>query len=84
MLCQGFFQALSYAWFPVTGYSNESMNASISVNNRSSLRPVTLLKNGTLVQVFSCELCEISKNTFFTEHFWATAFEIIFFNVTCK
>ena len=24
-------------------------------------------------QVFSCEFCEISKNTFFTEHVWATA-----------
>ena len=23
--------------------------------------------------MFSCELCEIFKNTFFTEHFWATA-----------
>ena len=26
------------------------------------------IKNETLVQVFSCEFCEISKNTFFTEH----------------
>ena len=24
-------------------------------------------------QVFSCELCEISKNTFFTEHLGTTA-----------
>ena len=24
-------------------------------------------------QVFSCEFCEISKNTFFTEHLWAAA-----------
>ena len=23
--------------------------------------------------MFSCEFCEISKNTFFTEHLWATA-----------
>ena len=23
--------------------------------------------------MFSYEFCEISKNTFFTEHFWATA-----------
>ena len=36
------------------------------------LRPATLLKE-TLAQVFSCEFCEISKNTFFTEHLWATA-----------
>ena len=27
----------------------------------------------TLAQVFSCEFCEISKNTFFTEHLWTTA-----------
>ena len=26
------------------------------------------IKKETLAQVFSCELCEISKNTFFTEH----------------
>ena len=30
-------------------------------------------KKETLAQVFSCEFCEISKNTFFTEHLWATA-----------
>ena len=23
--------------------------------------------------MLSCEFCEISKNTFFTEHLWATA-----------
>ena len=28
-----------------------------------------------MAQVFSCEFCEISKNTFFTEHLWATAFD---------
>ena len=27
----------------------------------------------TLTQVFSCKFCEISKNTFFTEHLWTTA-----------
>ena len=27
----------------------------------------------TLAQVFSCEFCEISKNTFFAEHLWTTA-----------
>ena len=29
-----------------------------------------VIKKETLVQVFSCEFCEISKNTFFTEHLW--------------
>ena len=36
-------------------------------------RPATLLKKETLAQVFSYEVCKISKNTFFTEHIWATA-----------
>ena len=34
------------------------------------------IKKETLAQVFSCEFSEISKNTFFTEHLWATASEI--------
>ena len=31
------------------------------------------IKKEPLTQVFSCEFCEISKNTFFTEHLWTTA-----------
>ena len=31
------------------------------------------IKKKTLAQVFSCGFCEISKNTFFTEHLWTTA-----------
>ena len=31
------------------------------------------IKKETLAQVVSCEFCEISKNTFFTEHLWETA-----------
>ena len=31
------------------------------------------MKKETLAQVFSCELCEISRNTFFTEHLRTTA-----------
>ena len=30
-------------------------------------------KKESLAQVFSSEFCEISKNTFFTEHVWTTA-----------
>ena len=32
-------------------------------------------KKETLAQVFSCKFCEIYKNTFCTEHLWATASE---------
>ena len=31
------------------------------------------IKKDTLAQSFSCELCDISKTTFFTEHIWAAA-----------
>ena len=34
-------------------------------NKVAAFRPATLLKKETLVQVFSCEFCEISKNTVF-------------------
>ena len=32
--------------------------------------PCNFIKKETLAQVFSCKLCEISKKTFFIEHFW--------------
>ena len=31
------------------------------------------IKKDTLAQVFSCEFCEIFKNTFLTEYIWMTA-----------
>ena len=31
------------------------------------------LSTGALARVFSCEFCQIFKNTFFTEHLWTTA-----------
>ena len=34
----------------------------------SGLRRATLLKKGTLAQVFFCVFCEIFNNTFFTEN----------------
>ena len=30
-------------------------------------------KKEALAQEFSCEFCEISRDTFFAEHLWATA-----------
>ena len=41
--------------------------------------PCNFLKKETLAQVFSCEFCQISKNSFFTEHLWATASKICLF-----
>ena len=43
-----------------------------------SCRPqaCNFIKRHILAEVISCESCEISKNTFFTEHHWRTASDI--------
>ena len=44
--------------------------------SQSSCRPqvCSFIKKETLTPVFSCEFCEIYKNTFFTEHlFWKSS-----------
>ena len=46
-----------------------------AVNQISLPQACNFIKKETLVRVFSCEFCEISKNTFFTEHLRATASE---------
>ena len=33
------------------------------------------IKKETLAELFSCEFCKLSKNTFSTEHLWTTASE---------
>ena len=38
--------------------------------NKVAALACNFIEKETLAQVFSCELCEISKNTFFTEHLW--------------
>ena len=35
------------------------------------------IKKETLAQVLSSEFCEISKNTFFAEHLWATVYNAL-------
>ena len=50
-----------------TKFTVKHLCQSLFLNKVTGLIPVTL------AQVFSCEFCEISKNTFFTEHFWTAA-----------
>ena len=47
--------------------------ASSSTHGKENGAACNFIKKETLAQVFSCEFGEISKNTFFTEHLWATA-----------
>ena len=41
------------------------------------LQACNLIKKGTLAQLFSCKLCEIFKNNFFSEHLWTTSSGVI-------
>ena len=46
----------------------------ISQNSQeNTCEAFNFIKKETLADVFSCEFCDISKNTFFTEHRRATA-----------
>ena len=56
------------------------MKISQNLQENCSLRPATLLKKESLVQVF----CEISKDTFFTEHVRMTASGRFFESLTFK
>ena len=52
-----------------TKFTGKHLCQSLFFNKVAGLSPSTLLKK-RLAQVFSCEFCEFSKNTFFTEHLW--------------
>ena len=43
-----------------------------------------VLRNFMKFTLFSCEFCEISKNTFFTEHLWTTASKIVLGKIYAK
>ena len=70
--------------------SQENTCARVSI-----LMACNFIEIETLAQVFSCEFCEISKDTFFTEYVWATAsmkhtqdgyilFALFYFQVACN
>ena len=57
-----------------TKFVGKHLCQSLSFNKVAGLRPATLLKK-RLPQVFCCEFCEISKNTFFYRIPLVAAFE---------
>ena len=56
-------------------FTGKHLCQSLFFNKVAGLRPqaCNFIKKETLAQVFSCEFCEISKNSFLTEHLRATA-----------
>ena len=55
--------------------SQESTCARVSLLIKLQPTACNFIKKETLAQVFSCEVCEIFKNIFLTEHLWTTASE---------
>ena len=53
-------------------FTGKHLCQSLFFNKVAGLRLATLLKRDS-AQVFSCEFCKVSMNTFFTEHLWVTA-----------
>ena len=53
--------------------SQENTCARASFLIKLQAKAFNFIKKEALAQVFFCEFCENSKNTFFTEHLWATA-----------
>ena len=52
-------------------FTRKHLCQSLFFNNVAGLRPEKFIKKEALGQVFSCEFCEVSKNTFYKEHLWA-------------
>ena len=53
--------------------SQENTCGRVSFLIKLQVQVCNFIKKETLVLVFSCEFCEISKNNFLTEHLWTTA-----------
>ena len=60
--------------------SKENTCARVSFLVKLQAKVCNFIKKETLTQMFSCEFCESSKNTFFTECLRTTAFVTIFSN----
>ena len=57
----------------ISQISQENTCSRVSFLIELQAETCSFIKKDTLAQVFSFEFCEISKNTFFTEHLWETA-----------
>ena len=70
------FLSLSYTYAFINneikpGNKLSSVDQNICESKR--LEACNVIKKETPTSVFSCEFCEIFKNTFFIEHLWVTA-----------
>ena len=61
---------------------NPQENTCVRVSVLMKLQACNFIKKEALAQVFPCEFCEISKNTFFTEHLWEVASDYLIYYTT--
>ena len=65
---------LEKMFLKISQNSQENICTRVSFLIKLKAEACNFIKKETLAQVWiSCEFCEISKNTFFTERLWATA-----------
>ena len=70
-----------------TKFTGNHLCQGLFFNKVARLRSATLFKKETQAQVFSRGFCEISKNTYFTEHLWCLLLVYVipkWFNITNK
>ena len=58
---------------PEVFYEKRCSSKICKIHGKATVAESPFIRKETLAQVFSCEFCKISKNTFFTEHLRATA-----------
>ena len=70
--------SIKKVFLEISQNSQENTCARVSFLNK--VEACNFIKKETLAQVLSCEFCQISKNTFLTEHLCTTASVISFFS----
>ena len=65
--------SVNKVFLEISQNSQENSCIRVSFLIKLQAEACNFIKKETLAQVFSCEFFEISKNTFFTQHLWATA-----------
>ena len=72
-LAIGDFTVLNLSFLLQMFYWKEKFQLLIGFQKSLLSEVCNFIKKETLAQMFSSEICDISKDTFFTEHLWTTS-----------
>ena len=65
--------SIKQVFLKISQNSQENTLVGVSFLIKLQVSACNFIKKETVAQVFSCEIYEIFKNTFLTEHLWTTA-----------